>query len=196
MPPLLSKRAGILNLLFFEQITDTESLINVLKTCLRTPNQHLTTATLSCLPPLLPLLVSRATHNAHSHPHHPPPSAHSSTSSSAPPTIDAHTLRQLIHAFLPAGGVIDRLGDSRDKSRDKARETLVVLGGFAFRSGGTGGAGVGKSREGKGPETPLMVFEKFLREGGLGSKVWKVREQVFLDLFFPFQRIILKKSIE
>lgn len=34
------------------------------------------------------------------------------------------------------------------------------------------------SRSGKGPETPLAIFEKFLRENGLASKVWKAREQV------------------
>jgi len=37
---------------------------------------------------------------------------------------------------------------------------------------------MGRSREGKGPETPLMTFEKHLREQGLASKVWRVREQV------------------
>jgi CLIP-associating protein 1/2 len=77
---------------------------------------------------------------------------------------------------MPAGGVIERLGDNRDKARDKAREGLVVLGGLAFRSSSSGLV-VSKSRDGKTTETPLMSFEKFLREGGLGSKVWKVREQ-------------------
>jgi CLIP-associating protein 1/2 len=90
--------------------------------------------------------------------------------------IDAVTLRQVLTAFLPTGGVIDRLGDSREKARDKARETLVILGGFAYRSSSS--AASSKSKEGKGPETPLMIFERFIREGGLGSKVWKTRAQV------------------
>lgn len=79
-------------------------------------------------------------------------------------------------ALLPAGGVIDRLGDNREKSRDKARETLVILGGMAFRSGG--GSTLGRSREAKGPETPMMIFERHLKELGFVSKVWRVREQV------------------
>lgn len=82
-------------------------------------------------------------------------------------------------AFLPAGGVIDRLGDTREKLREKARESLVILGGMAFRSGGVGASStLARSKEGKGPETPMMIFERYLREVGLGSKVWRAREQV------------------
>lgn len=84
------------------------------------------------------------------------------------------TLRQVLAAFLPTGGILDRLGDNREKAREKARETLVILGGLAFRAGGTSSM----SSKAKGTETPLMTFEKYLREGGLGSKVWRVREQV------------------
>lgn len=91
--------------------------------------------------------------------------------------IDAATLRQVVVAFLPAGGVLDRLGDNRDKAREKARETMVVLGGLAFRGGGASSSAKSK---GSGTETPLMMFERYLREGGLASKVWRVREQVGL----------------
>ncbi|KAG6911650.1 hypothetical protein DXG01_007900 [Tephrocybe rancida] len=161
------------------EINDPDSLLNVLKTCLRTPNQHLTTATLASLPPLLPLLISRSAG-------YPQPSSSqarspsSSTSSISPSiVVDATTLRQVLNAFLPAGGVIERLGD-REKAQLKARETLVVLGGLAFRTG-SGSAMSLKSKD-KGPETPLAMFERFLREGGLGSKIWKVREQSILTL--------------
>ena len=92
--------------------------------------------------------------------------------------MDAHALRQVITQLMPAGGgVIDRLGDSRERAREKARETLVVIGGFAFRAGSTG-SHMNRSRDGKGPETPLQLFERFLREGGMTSKVARVREQV------------------
>lgn len=142
------------------------------KSCLRVSNQHLTTAVLSALPPLLPLLITRNTRN---------PSASTSpaasTSSVGPSSfIDVYTLRQALVAFLPPGGVIDRLGDAREKPREKARETLVILGGMAFRSGS--GSAMSRSREGKGPETPLMIFERFLKEVGFASKVWRLREQV------------------
>ena len=81
---------------------------------------------------------------------------------------------------MPAGGgVLDRLGDARERPRDCARETLVAMGGFAFRAGGSAAAGSAMSRSrDKGPETPLQLFERLLREGGLTSKVWRVREQV------------------
>ncbi|KAJ3909224.1 clasp N terminal-domain-containing protein [Lentinula edodes] len=166
------------------EINDPDALINVLKSCLRISNQHLTTATLSALPTLLPLLISRPL-NA------PPPrlpangqsSAHSSTSSTSPSSIvDAYALRQLLNAFLPTGGLFERLGD-KEKAQTKAREALVILGGFAFRAPGSTLATMSTgSRSGKGPETSLVVFERFLRENGLSSKVWKVREQSILTL--------------
>ncbi|KZT12975.1 uncharacterized protein LAESUDRAFT_808469 [Laetiporus sulphureus 93-53] len=161
------------------EIPDQDALIAVLKACLRTANQHLTTATLSALPPLLPLLIAR-NDLARSSSGSPKPAA-ASTSSATPSSIDAHALRHVLTAFLPPGGVIDRLGDSREKAREKARETLVVLGGLAFRNGGTGSV-MNRSRDGKGPETPLMIFEKHLRENGLASKVWRVREQSMMTL--------------
>jgi CLIP-associating protein 1/2 len=146
----------------------------VLKTCLRTSNQHLTTATLAALPPLLPLLISRSV-NLHASGSR-PRSVSSSTSSVNPSAVvDAVTLRQVLTAFLPAGGVIDRFGD-KEKAQTKARETVVILAGLAFRAGGSSAMST-KSRD-KGPETPLVIFERFLREGGLASKVWRVREQV------------------
>lgn len=87
--------------------------------------------------------------------------------------MDAVTLRQVLNTLLPPGGVIDRLGD-KEKAQSKAREALIILGGLTFRASS---ASSYKSRD-KGPETPLMIFERFMKEGGLGSKVWKVREQV------------------
>lgn len=166
------------------QIHDVDGLITVLKASLRTSNLHLSAATLSALPPLIPLLVSRTTINplgrALSS-----PSLSSSTSSSSS-FVDAATLRQVLTAFLPAGGLIERLGD-KEKIQLKARETLVILGGFAFRSGAATTMSTG-SRGGKGAETPLAIFERFMRESGLGSKVWKVREQVRLLLSTPRTR--------
>ncbi|KAL1937499.1 hypothetical protein VTO73DRAFT_13151 [Trametes versicolor] len=94
-------------------------------------NQHPTTATLSALPPLIPLVLTR-----------PPaqiPLPDSSTSpvasivSTSASPMDARAMRQVLTQLMPAGGgVLDRLGDARER----ARETLVVLGRFAFRCGG------------------------------------------------------------
>ncbi|TFK56070.1 hypothetical protein OE88DRAFT_1692958 [Heliocybe sulcata] len=157
------------------EINDPDALITALKACLRISNQHLTTATLSALPPLLPILISRSVLSRQANAVSPA----TSTSSSASSVIDAYTLRQVLIAFLPSPGVIDRLGDSRERARDKARETLVILGGMAFRSGS---ASLAKSRDGKGSDTPLQIFERFLKDGGFGSKVWRVREQSILTL--------------
>ena len=145
----------------------------MLKPFLRTPNQHLTTATLSALPPLLPLITARSGAVFATSPIASP----TASTSSVPPSnvIDAYALRQVLAAFLPSGGVLERLGDSRERAREKARETLIVLGGLAFRA--TGSNALARSKDGKG-DTPLAIFEKHLKEGGLASKVWRVREQV------------------
>lgn len=158
------------------EITEPEPVISTLKACLRISNQHLTTATLSALPPLFPLIVSRnnIVPNANAR----PLSASSSTSSTPGASHDLMVLRQIMNAFLPAPGVIERLGDAREKARDKARETLVILGGLAFRA-----PSGSKMKDSKGgPETPLAIFERFFRDSGFGSKVARVREQSLLVL--------------
>ena len=150
---------------------------------LRTSNLHLTNATLSALPAILPLLISHSSNQAQL--------AATSLSSSVSTAsvgssgvLDVVTLRQALTAFLPAGGVIDRLGD-KERAQLKARDTLIILGGFAFRSG----SGSAISKAGKGVETPIAIFERLLKEGGLASKVWKVREQVHV---FSLVRFICK----
>ncbi|KAI9001213.1 clasp N terminal-domain-containing protein [Trametes punicea] len=162
------------------EIPEPDALIQAVKICLRTPNQHLTTATLSALPPLIPLLVTRPPAQIPLPSSSTSPAASTSSATSSP--IDPHAMRQVLTQLMPAGGgVIDRLGD-KERARDKARETLVVMGGFAFRCSSTGGSAMRSSRDGKGPETPLQLFERFLKEGGLASKVWRVREQSILVL--------------
>ncbi|KIL00373.1 hypothetical protein PAXRUDRAFT_252915 [Paxillus rubicundulus Ve08.2h10] len=158
------------------EIADPEPLIAVLKACLRIPNQHLTTATLSAIPPLLSLIIARpnGTPNTDTRPF----SASSSTSSSPGSSQDVYILRHVMTAFLPSPGVFERLGDAREKARDKARETLVIIGGFAFRSSPS----TSKHASGKSLEPPLAMFERFLRDNGFSSKVWRVREQSILIL--------------
>ncbi|KAH9894282.1 clasp N terminal-domain-containing protein [Cubamyces lactineus] len=163
------------------EIPEPDALVQAVKACLRTPNQHLTTATLSALPPLVPLLVMRPPAQIPLPSSSTSPAASTSSVTSSP--IDAHAMRMVLTQLMPAGGgIIDRLGDSRERARDKARETLVVMGGLAFRCGGLSGSTLKSSRDAKGPETPLQLFERFLKEGGLTSKVWRVREQSMLVL--------------
>lgn len=153
------------------EITDPEPLITTLKSCLRHPNQHLSTATLSALPSFLNLVAANSTRVR-------PFSPSLSTSSASGSAIDVHTLRQVMNAFLPSPGVFERLGDAREKARDKARETLVMMGGFAFRCSPSGSRLVTL----KHTETPIAMFERLLKENGLSSKVWRVREQAILVL--------------
>jgi CLIP-associating protein 1/2 len=105
---------------------------------------------------------------------------HSPNGSATP--HDAAVLRQALAALLPSGGLVDRLGDNREKARENARQALVVLGGVVFSHSGLG-ASAAQSLKGKesmkGPEPPMAILERFLRELGLASKVWRVREQVF-----------------
>ncbi|KAF7331912.1 hypothetical protein MKEN_00071500 [Mycena kentingensis (nom. inval.)] len=158
------------------EINDPDGLIQVLRACLRTSNQHLTTATLSALPPLLPLLIAPPLRSAQL------TESTSSLGVTAPPSaVDSVTLRQVLLAFLPTGGIVERLGD-KERAQTKARESLTILGGFAFRCNASNSIASNRSKEGKGPETPLMLFERHLRELGFASKVWKVREQSLLTL--------------
>ncbi|KDR83324.1 hypothetical protein GALMADRAFT_85351 [Galerina marginata CBS 339.88] len=159
------------------EVSDSENLINILKSALRTSNLHLTNATLSALPVILPSLISKPVNSPQSSSI--PLSNSSSTSSTSPSSfIDATTLRLALSSFLQPGGVIERLGE-KEKAQIKARETLVLLGGFAFRC--VGGSAM-SSKSGKGVEPPISIFERYLKESGLASKVWKVREQSLLTL--------------
>ncbi|THH11551.1 hypothetical protein EW145_g600 [Phellinidium pouzarii] len=137
------------------ELTDAEGIINTLKTCLRASNQHLSTTALAALPPFFALLTTGRPDDSNF-------------------PVDAVTLRNALTAFLPAGGLIDKLGDNRERTREKARESMVVLAGLSFRCGTSSLYASARGRDaGKGPETPLMVWERFVREGGLQSKVWR-----------------------
>ncbi|KAH9077438.1 clasp N terminal-domain-containing protein [Lactarius deliciosus] len=135
-------------------IPDVDVVIQTFKACLRISHQHLQAATLHALPPLLPLLLSSVPARSATTP------TSASTSSAGSSSIDSYALRQALIAFLPTGGI--------KRSREKARESLVILGGLAFRAGG--GSTLAASKSGKTQETALQMFERFLKEIGLASK--------------------------
>jgi len=157
------------------KVPDAEVVIGTLKACLKVSHQHLTTAAVSVIPTLLPLII--ATGQPNHRPTHQRSLSNSTSTSSTTASIDAFNLRQALTAFLTPGGLFERLGDTREKPRDKARESLVLLGGYAFKFAG-GSAFASKSISSKGPETPLAMFERFMKDSGFGSKVWRIREQV------------------
>ncbi|KAG8684132.1 suppressor of tub2 mutation [Ceratobasidium sp. 394] len=149
----VGKLLPLLNTEGFE-LTDIDDLIAALKVCLRTSNQHLTTATLLLFPSLFQRLSSNAAHLQ-------------------------HEIRFAFASFLPPGGIFDRLGDTRDRARDAAKAALVAMAGLAFEHGGPshGMSARGKDAH-RGPETLMAIFEKAFRDNGFGSKVTRVREQV------------------
>lgn len=85
-------------------------------------------------------------------------------------------LRHAFQAFLPAGGIIDKLGDHREPIRKLARDALLDIGAIAIKHGVTPGGS--NLRKGDRPETLYAIFEKNVKEVGFSSKVWRVREQV------------------
>lgn len=138
-------------------------MIQALKTTLRIPNQHIYTASLHTIASFLPVLM-------------PPLEDDLST----PTAHEVILFRHALIAFLAPGGIIDRLGDAREKSREGAKEACVTAGLAAFKCSPHTHATsqVYSGRGGKGPETPLAMYERVLREQGFGSKSARVREQV------------------
>ncbi|KAF9449916.1 hypothetical protein P691DRAFT_811482 [Macrolepiota fuliginosa MF-IS2] len=137
------------------EIENPETFVNIFKGCLRSSNQHLTAAAVSTLSPLLPLIVTHPQNGV----------------------VDPSTLRLILTSLLPL--VMDRLGD-KDKIQVKARESVALLGGYSLKLSSS--VVSTRSRDGKGSETPGMIFERMLKELGLASKVWKIREQSILAL--------------
>lgn len=105
-------------------------------------------------------------------------SSREALSSSTSSTRSNSDLRLAIVAFLASGGIIDRLGEQREPVRRIARETLISIGVTTVKHGiPSGNSGV---RKGEKLESPYSLFEKYIKEVGCGSKVWRVREQVSL----------------
>lgn len=91
-----------------------------------------------------------------------------------PGVVDVSTLRTVLITLLPL--ILERLGD-KDRVQVKACESVTLLGGYTFKTVSSAIAAA-RSREGKGPESPSMIFERLFKDMGLVNKVWKIREQV------------------
>ncbi|KAF8741306.1 CLASP N terminal, partial [Rhizoctonia solani] len=135
------------------ELVNVDDLITALKVCLRTANQHLTTPTLLLFPSLFRHLASNSSNFQ-------------------------HEIRLVFASFLPSGGVFDRLGDVRDRAREAAKAALVSMASLALPPGGLSQSASFRGKDPhRGQETPMMIFEKALRENGFGSKIARVREQ-------------------
>jgi len=143
-------------------------VLGALKTSLRTPNQHVATAAMSAITPFVPLIVS----GSHPSTHMP------SNASSSSLTGETATLRQVVNAFLAPGGIFDRMGESRDKIRDAARQAFVSIATVVHKHGGQSVSPAAAARLVKTQETPMAILERFVREVAFASKTARVREQV------------------
>lgn len=136
--------------------------MNTLKSCLRSPNQHLCIATMSAAATLYPLLMQSKSRSA---------------------SQDSLILRQFLSIFLPSSGIIEKLGDAKEKVREKAQQVLLTIGSSIIQAGGLSTLPLSKGKDTKVIESPFQLFERFIREQGLGSKNWRVKEQVSISPF-------------
>lgn len=74
---------------------------------------------------------------------------------------------------------LEKLGDGKERVRELARKALVELGSSAYvASNGIGMSNSTSLSKGKEVETPLAIYERFLRDNGLGAKSPRIKEQV------------------
>lgn len=164
------------------QLDHPDQLIHALKPIVHFQNAHHATPALAILPQLFTALVPALATEADltSSPLRREPSTSSSVLTSIPhhsPATIQH-LKQAFVVLLP----LDRLGDTKERTRELAREGLVGAGRAALRLGVKAGSGVvgGKEREG-----PWAYLSRMVEESGFGSKSAKAREQVSQsDLFW------------
>ncbi|KAK4701818.1 hypothetical protein P7C70_g4410, partial [Phenoliferia sp. Uapishka_3] len=131
-------------------------------------NAHVSSAALACLPHFFPLVVNFS----------PSLAAHTSTPDSAPsqPHI-AHILKLAFVALLP----LDKLGDSKERVRELARDGMVAAGRTALALGVSAGVTPG----GKEKDGPWGYLARTVQESGFASKNARAREQAPLKPFTP-----------
>ena len=156
-----------------EQVDQPDQLIQSLKPIVHSQNAHHAAPAIAVLPRLFNSLVPHLATEAESTPLRREPSA----SSSVAPTLPHHSpatishLKQALVALLP----LDRLGDTKERLREVAREAVVSAGRASLRLGVKAGSGTvgGKEREG-----PWAYLSRVVEESGFSSKNSKAREQV------------------
>lgn len=76
---------------------------------------------------------------------------------------------------------LEKLGDGKERVREVARKALVELGSAAYIASNGNGMSSSIGSKSKEQETALAVYERLLRDGGLGAKFARVKEQVSDD---------------
>ncbi|KAK0540797.1 suppressor of tub2 mutation [Tilletia horrida] len=138
------------------EIPDVDAVIQVLKVSLRNANQAVSAAALAYLPSLFISLAA-------------PTIAHGRIL----PSSVAH-VRAGINHLMPV--LIEKLGDQKERVREAARKALTQLGSSAFIVSPPTDATAG-ARKGKELETPLMIYERLMRDNALGAKAARIKEQ-------------------
>ncbi|KAK0557336.1 suppressor of tub2 mutation [Tilletia horrida] len=141
------------------EIPDSDAVVQILKISVRNANQAVSAAALAFLPSLFTSLA-----------------APSVAQGRILPSSVAHVRSAVTH-LMPI--LIEKLGDQKERVREASRKALVQLGlsSFTVSPPPEANSGAGGLRKGKDLETPLMIFERLLRENALGAKAARVKEQ-------------------
>lgn len=138
-------------------VVEADAVTSAVKVALKHSNQSLSTASLTFIPTYASMIYTGDGSESH----------HALN----------HNVRNLINSITLL--VNEKLGDQKERIREAARTALIELGNAAYSisSGNTM-----TSSKGKETETPLGIFERAIREGGLTAKMARVREQSVLLL--------------
>ncbi|KAJ9474923.1 Protein STU1 [Pseudozyma hubeiensis] len=138
-------------------VVEADAVTSAVKVALKHANQALSTAALSFIPTYASMIHDGDGSESHS--------------------LLNHNVRIFVNSVCLL--VIEKLGDQKERIREAARTALVELGNAAYA---ISSAQVTTSGKGKETETPLGIFERTLREAGLGAKFARIREQSVLLL--------------
>ncbi|EST08791.1 CLASP N-terminal domain protein [Kalmanozyma brasiliensis GHG001] len=138
-------------------VVEADAVTSAVKVALKHSNQALSTASLSFIPTYASMIYSGDGTDTQS--------------------VLNHNVRMLVNSVTLLA--IEKLGDQKERIREAARTALIELGNAAYA---ISSAQLTSSGKGKETETPLGIFERTLREGGLSAKMARVREQSVLLL--------------
>ncbi|KAE8269225.1 hypothetical protein A4X09_0g3129 [Tilletia walkeri] len=141
------------------EIPDSDAVVQILKVSIKNSHQAVSTAALSYLPSLFASLAAPAT-----------------THGRVLPSTVTH-VRAAVNHLMPI--LIEKLGDQKERVREISRRALTQLGSSAFIVSPPPDP---NARKGKELETPLMIFERLMRDNAMGAKAPRIKEQATLIL--------------
>lgn len=139
-----------------DEIPDSDAVIQVLKVSVKNANQAVSAAALAYLPSLFTSLA-----------------APSVAQGRILPSTVAH-VRAAVNHLMPI--LVEKLGDQKERVREATRKALTQLGHSAFIVSPPADTAPG-ARKGKEVETPLMIYERLMKDNALGAKAARIKEQ-------------------